>query len=164
MTDGSRHRLLIVDDDPPIRQLLHRIAVRAGFDAEMAKDGAEAMEKLASSSFAIVIVDLMMPRVSGFELVQHIQSLQPRPTIIIATAMTTTDLTRLDDSMVRRVLRKPFDIDAVAKALVETASEIASGSAPAHRPPVVEQVIPAAPPDEPAESPPKPDINRPTPG
>ena len=46
--------------------------------------------------------------------------------LVVATAMTNGDVASLDDSMVRRVIRKPFDIDAVAQALVETAEHIAA--------------------------------------
>jgi len=57
----------------------------------------------------------MMPRVSGFELVRHIQSLHPRPTLMIAGG-DHAHVSRLDDSRVRRMLRKPFDIDPVVPA------------------------------------------------
>lgn len=136
--------LLVVDDDRAVLKLLERIALRAGFDVTTARDGQQAMELLENRPFDIVIVDLMMPRVSGFDLVQKISALEPRPTVLVATAMTNGDVARLDDSMVRRVIRKPFDIEAVAKTLVEVASEIAAGRA-VEAPPQVKVV---APPDE----------------
>ena len=80
---------------------------------------------LAKTDYAIAIVDLMMPRLSGYELVQKISMLTPRPVVLVATAMANGDVASLDDSMVRRVIRKPFDIKAVAAALVETAAQIA---------------------------------------
>ncbi len=123
--DVRKPQLLVVDDDRTIRRLLARIAERAGFDVDVARDGAEALEKLASRQYMIAIVDLMMPRVSGYELVQKIGAMQPHPVVIVATAMANGDLASLDDTMVRRVIRKPFDIQAVATALVETAREIA---------------------------------------
>lgn len=118
-------RILVVDDDKTIRTLLERVAKRAGFEVESAKDGLEAVEMLAASVFDIAIVDLMMPRMSGYELVQHISTMNPRPTVIVATAMMNGDASTLDDSLVRRVIKKPFDIKAVANALVETAMAIA---------------------------------------
>ncbi|HLJ74449.1 MAG TPA: response regulator, partial [Thermoanaerobaculia bacterium] len=142
---ATSHRLLIVDDDPPIRNLLRRLAARAGFDAETAKDGGEAIEKLGHAEYEIVIVDLMMPRVSGFELLEHINTLHPRPTVIVATAMTDGDISRIDDSMIRRVIRKPFDVDAVTKALVEIATELAGGQTPATIPPEIKEIIPGDP-------------------
>lgn len=117
--------MLVVDDDKTIRKLLARVAERAGFDVDVARDGAEALEMLESKTYMIAIVDLMMPRISGYELVQKIGAMQPHPAVIVATAMANGDLASLDDTMVRRVIRKPFDIQAVANALVETAREIA---------------------------------------
>ena len=155
----AKQRLLIVDDDKPIRHLLKRLAHRAGFDAETAKDGHDAIEKLNAATYDIVVIDLMMPRISGFELVQHINTLHPRPTVIVATAMMNGDIARIDDSMIRRVIRKPFDIDAVSKALIETASELAACREVINVPPSIKKIIPgdsmpAA--TEPSESPPEP--------
>lgn len=123
--DPRKTPLLIVDDDKAVRRLLARIAERAGFEADTAKDGAQALEMLEKKTYDIVIVDLMMPRVSGYELVQKITTLDPRPTVIVATALMNGDVAKLDDSMVRRVIKKPFDVEAVAKTLIETAREIA---------------------------------------
>ncbi len=117
--------LLIVDDDKAVRRLLARVAERAGFDVDTAKDGLQALEMLERKQYDIAIVDLMMPRLSGYELVQKISTLTPRPTIIVATALMNGDFSSLDDSLVRRVIKKPFDINAVANALIETARDIA---------------------------------------
>jgi DNA-binding response OmpR family regulator len=126
VANGQKKRLLVVDDEKAIRQLLARIAQRAGFEVDTANDGIEALEMLAQKDYAIAIVDLMMPRLSGYELVQRISALNPRPVVLVATAMSNGDVASLDDSMVRRVIKKPFDIDAVAKALIETASHLVS--------------------------------------
>ena len=117
--------ILIVDDDKTIRKLLERVALRAGFEVDCAKDGVEALEMIEKKNYEIAIVDLMMPRLSGYELVQKISVLDPRPAVLVATAMASSDVASLDDSLVRRVIRKPFDIEAVAKALIETAKQVA---------------------------------------
>lgn len=121
MEQRKRVPILIVDDEKAVRNLLTRVAQRAGFEAEGAKDGVEALEMLERKTYEIVIVDLMMPRLSGYELIQKINEMKPRPAVIVATALTNGDVASLDDSMVRRVIRKPFDIRAVANALMETA-------------------------------------------
>ena len=137
----KKHRLLIVDDDAAIRALLQRVALRAGFETETARDGQEAMEKLEYRLYDIVIVDLMMPRVSGFQLIENIAALQPRPTVIVTTALTNGDVARIDDSMIRRVIRKPFDLDTLATVLIETASEIADHHTITDMPPAVSKII-----------------------
>ena len=128
--------LLIVDDDAPIRKLLERVAVRAGFDADCARDGLEALSMLEQKQYAIAIIDLMMPRLSGYDLVQKISTMKVRPVIIVATAMINADMSKIDDTLVRRVIKKPFDVNVVAEALIETAKQIAEkqGLAPAPAP------------------------------
>lgn len=124
MAEPQRPSLLVVDDESAIRKLLRTIAEREGFDVATARDGVEALEMFAARSYDIAIVDLMMPRLSGYELVQKVSALVPRPIVIVATALTNGDVATLDDSMVRRVIRKPFDIRSVAEALVETARQM----------------------------------------
>lgn len=128
MSEPIAHRptLLIIDDDRAIRRLLARIAERSGFRVDTAKDGVQAMEMMGRKAYDIAVVDLMMPRLSGYELIERISGLVPRPTVLVATALMNGDVDHLDDSMVRRVIKKPFDIAAVANALVETAREIAA--------------------------------------
>ena len=145
MVEKKKHTLLVVDDDRAVRKLLERIAIRAGFDVSSARDGQEALDMMMERAFEIVVVDLMMPRISGYDLVQKISSLSPRPTVIVATAMANSDVEKLDDSMVRRVIRKPFDIENVAKTLIEVAGEVASGRS-VEPPPDVTIVPPDAPP------------------
>ena len=136
MDSKGKVSLLIVDDDAPIRKLLERVAVRAGFDADCARDGLEALSMLEQKQYAIAIIDLMMPRLSGYDLVQRISTMSPRPVIIVATAMTNGAIAKIDDTLVRRVIKKPFDINVVAEALIETAKQIAEkqGLAPAPAP------------------------------
>ncbi|HKB80200.1 MAG TPA: response regulator [Thermoanaerobaculia bacterium] len=130
MSDAEKKpTLLIIDDDKPIRRLLARVAERSGFEVDTAKDGFEAVEMIGKKPYDIAIVDLMMPRLSGYELLQKISVFDPRPVVLVATALMNSDVAHLDDSMVRRVIRKPFDIHAVATALVETAREIAESRA-----------------------------------
>ena len=124
MTEAHKIPLLIVDDDKAIRELLAKIAQREGFEVDTARDGLDALEMMERKAYTLAVVDLMMPRLSGYELVQKISALEPRPIVIVATAMTNGDVASLDDSMVRRVIRKPFDIRAVAEALIETAKQI----------------------------------------
>jgi len=120
----TKGRLLVVDDDHAIRKLLERIAKRAGFEVETAKDGADALEMIEARDYDVALVDLMMPRLSGYELVQRISTRERRPVVIVATALTNGDLATVDDTMVRRVIRKPFDVQAVVTSLADAMQHV----------------------------------------
>ena len=126
----KKGRVLVVDDDRAIRKLLERIARRAGYEADGAKDGVEAVEMLDRADYDIALIDLMMPRLSGYELVQHISTRERRPAVIVATALTSGDATSVDDTLVRRVIRKPFDVHAVAATLDEVMRPLAEPAEP----------------------------------
>jgi DNA-binding response OmpR family regulator len=122
----KKGRLLVVDDDRAIRKLLERIARRAGFEVDSAKDGIEALEKLDQQDYDVALIDLMMPRLSGYELVQRIgmRERERRPILIVATALTNGDVASVDDTLVRHVIRKPFDVHAVVAALTEALHDL----------------------------------------
>lgn len=120
-------RVLVVDDEPAIRALITKIVERAGLPVDGARDGAEAIEKLDAASYAVLVVDLMMPNVDGFAVIDHLRDRGgPRPAIIVITAGDTAAIRRLDGSMVHSVLRKPFDIDVLGDLIVAAARTMAS--------------------------------------
>ncbi|HTS70228.1 MAG TPA: response regulator [Terriglobia bacterium] len=61
------YRVLVVDDEPGIRQILARLLMGAGYVVRTAADGIEAVAKLRGGNFNLVITDLRMPRMSGWE-------------------------------------------------------------------------------------------------
>ena len=148
----KKGRLLVVDDDQAIRKLLERIARRAGFEVDGAKDGVEALEMLDRAEYDIALIDLMMPRLSGYELVQRIGTREKRPIVMVATALTSGDVASVDDTLVRQVIRKPFDVHAVVAALKEVKLPIAAPT-PAPEPEPEEKAAEATPPVKNAEAP-----------
>ena len=147
----KKGRLLVVDDDRAIRKLLERIARRAGFEADGAKDGAEALEMLDREDYDVALIDLMMPRISGYELVQRIGTRKPRPVVIVATALTSGDVASVDDTLVRHVIRKPFDVHAIVAKLNEIAHDLKSKGDPAL--PIAAQPAESEAEEKPAEAP-----------
>src|SRR5262245_42320809 len=79
---------------------------------------------LDRADYDIALIDLMMPRVSGYELVQRIGMRERRPVVIVATALTNSDVASVDDTLVRHVIRKPFDVHAVIAALTEAVEDL----------------------------------------
>jgi two-component system, OmpR family, response regulator len=115
-------RILVVDDEPAIRALVARIAQRAGFDVDVARDGAEAIEKLDSSRFEVVILDLMMPNVDGYGVIDHVRATGGQhPAIILISAADSSAFRRVDGEIVHSVIRKPFDIDILSDLITAAA-------------------------------------------
>lgn len=131
---GSKGRVLVVDDEPAIRALVAKIVERAGHPVESARDGAEAMARLEEQDFAVVVLDLNMPNVDGFGLIEYLKERRgPRPAIIVISAGDTAVLRRLDGAVVHSILRKPFDIDVLGdliSAAAKSEDEPAAAAAP----------------------------------
>ena len=81
----GKERILVVDDDDDIRELLEGCVNSFGFDCVTASDGREAIEILARQSFAIVITDMIMPEVGGMELLAHVVTHYPETSVIVVT-------------------------------------------------------------------------------
>ena len=119
----NRRQILIVDDDSSIRTLLRLIAERRGLSVDVAADGVEALQLLAETQYDVAIIDLMMPRVNGYELVTAVQRLEQRPAVVIATAMSDSLLGILDADAVHSVIRKPFDVEVVGSLMAAIVTE-----------------------------------------
>jgi adenylate cyclase len=121
---GMRHekQILIVDDDDAIRALLTTVLRRRGFLVDGARNGVEAMELLGARPYALVVLDLMMPRMNGYEVLEHLGRLPmtTRPFVLVLTAG--LEQRKFDTNLVVGTIQKPFDIellvDTVAGCLV----------------------------------------------
>lgn len=122
---GSNTRVLVVDDEPAIRALVTKIVERAGHPVDSARDGAEAIAMLDAEDYGVLVVDLMMPNVDGYALIEHVKT-RPgrRPAIIVISAGDASSLRRLDGSMVHSILRKPFDIDVLGDLITAAAASM----------------------------------------
>ncbi len=78
--------ILVVDDEEMMRTLLSKILQRDGYNILTAEDGAHALELLQSEKIDLVISDVKMPRMSGFDLLKHIKEEHPKIGVIIMTA------------------------------------------------------------------------------
>jgi DNA-binding response OmpR family regulator len=105
-------KVLVVDDDDAIRNMVERILRREHFEVESARDGFEAIEKLARNDYGTVLLDLMMPRIDGHGVLRFLETelKDPQPRVIVMSAnLPGADRTR-DAAPVFRILPKPFDI------------------------------------------------------
>jgi DNA-binding response OmpR family regulator len=117
-------KVLVADDDPALRSLLRLVARRAGFEVDMACNGHEALELIQKNSYLIAIVDLMMPLMNGYEVVERVAAMEERPGLIVVTAMTDSYVSNLDGNVVHSIVRKPFDVEMLRGVLTELAAVI----------------------------------------
>jgi DNA-binding response OmpR family regulator len=131
---GPKGRVLVVDDEPAIRALIAKIVERAGFPVDSARDGAHALEKLDQNPYAVLVVDLMMPNLDGYGLIQCLKERGGKhPAIIVISAADSASLRGLDGSMVHSIIRKPFDIDVLGDLISAAAESMAAEASDAQR-------------------------------
>lgn len=82
----SEVKILVIDDDPFIRDLLAKVLINEGYKVDTAEDGVKATEKISSEFYDVLITDLRMPEMDGMQLMYKALELQPDIDIIIITA------------------------------------------------------------------------------
>jgi len=82
----KRPRILVIEDHTPTRLAMSKLIRQAGADVISARDGEEGLKYLMSQRFDVLLTDLRMPVMDGFELLRHCAKLPPthRPTRVIA--------------------------------------------------------------------------------
>jgi CheY-like chemotaxis protein len=105
-------RVLVAEDDAAIRRLLASTLRRRHLDVQLAADGTAAQELLERERWDVVVLDMMMPGVTGWELVAWLQKhpdRRPR-SIIVMSAAGRDALSSLDPTIVNAIFFKPFDV------------------------------------------------------
>lgn len=102
-------RILIVDDDDEIRALLRRFLMNHGFGAETAASGTEMDARLATTTFDLIILDVMLPDEDGFSLCRRLRANHKVPIIMLTGATETTDRIVGLELGADDYVTKPFD-------------------------------------------------------
>jgi CheY-like chemotaxis protein len=111
MSPGNSKPILVVDDDEPTQKLMQALMRRFGYQTHTASNGGEAIERLQANEYALVVLDLMMPNVSGIDVIAFLDSKESRTPVIVCTAAGPARTMNVDSPLVKAVVRKPFDID-----------------------------------------------------
>src|SRR5215208_416638 len=129
---GRKWSVLVVDDDPGLQGLFSTLLVRDGFSVDCAANGRLAFEYLRRGSYSVILLDLMMPDVNGFELLDRLERDSPAlmRRVIVLTGASQRVVDGLDTNRVWGLIRKPFDINE----LMTSARECAAGRAAGERP------------------------------
>ena len=106
--------ILVVEDDPAIRRLVRMVLLRHGYQVETASDGVEAVLKLGIGDYDAIILDLMMPHLDGFDLIDTLAANDPqrlKRIIVTSAASPTVIQSRMRGSKPFDILPMPFDLD-----------------------------------------------------
>jgi CheY-like chemotaxis protein len=114
--------VLIIDDDSAIRDLLRRVVSRKGWRAETANDGGEGIQMIGAAlppGYAVILLDLMMPNINGFEVIEHFKTHDPAMLrrIVVVTASPKVDRARIYSELIGGLIEKPFDIGQLVSYL-----------------------------------------------
>ena len=109
-------RILVADDDPPLRKVLGKILTAAGYEVILVEDGKAAIERAKQVKPDLVITDALMPRMHGFLVSKTLKEFEPPPKVILLTAVYTKDNYKhearekygADDLLI-----KPFEVAAL---------------------------------------------------
>ncbi|MBF0475735.1 MAG: response regulator [Deltaproteobacteria bacterium] len=118
---GSGINMLLVEDDPPTQRMVTKSLENITCEVDVAGDGVEAIDKLLEKDFDLVLMDIRLPNLDGFELIRHIRIQEkstPRHMLIVA--MTATALPNDYD----RAMEAGADIYIVKPVALEKITEI----------------------------------------
>lgn len=105
-------RVLVAEDDRAIRRLLAATLRRAGIDVQLVENGAQAIDALKEWPWNAVVLDMMMPEVTGWQVVRWLgEHLERRPPCVVVVSAAGPDvLHELDPTIVSAIFFKPFDV------------------------------------------------------
>jgi len=112
----TRPRVLVVDDEEAIRLMLQDGLFSVGYDVETAGNGVEALDRFEPGRYALVLTDLMMPAMGGWELSSRLRAVDAKLPIVVLSAYGVT----LEDEAARRrvfLLHKPSTLDVIVKVI-----------------------------------------------
>ena len=120
---GEKKRALVVDDDDPIRTMLAKVVERQDLAVDTARDGVEAIDRIDEDGYSLIVLDLMMPRVDGYGVLQHLQAHHPEKLrcTIIASAVPESEILKHFEMPVFRIHAKPFDMTKLISDIHECA-------------------------------------------
>ncbi len=117
-------RILIADDDPTVRSELGELLRADGHAVDEARDGAEAASRIEREPFEVVLLDLVMPKASGMEVLRRTRIVRPEASVIMITGHGSVDVAvEAMKSGASDFIEKPFELEALEHTLRAVAEE-----------------------------------------
>ncbi|ETN96542.1 response regulator transcription factor [Zhouia amylolytica] len=104
-----KKKILVIEDNPMVVRTIEFKLTKDGYDVTVAKDGREALSLIKSTQFDLILTDLMLPFISGKELIEYAKENHPNTPIIVLSTSTQEDIiTNAFDMGVDDFITKPF--------------------------------------------------------
>jgi DNA-binding response OmpR family regulator len=127
MQPALRPALLLVDDDPTLLSVLARRMAREGYEVLTAPSGAQALTQLEQRWPSLLIVDLMMPGMDGFELCARVKRIADLPIIVLSAVDASEAKVRALEDYAEDYITKPFDPDELVARVQRVLKRSAAG-------------------------------------
>ena len=127
------NRILIIDDDTELCALVARFLRTEGFEVDRAADGSQGIERALSGSYALVMLDVMMPDLSGFDVLRRIRARSRMPVLMLTARGDTHDRVLGLELGADDYLPKPYDPSELAariRAILRRSESPAGSAAP----------------------------------
>ncbi len=121
---ADKSRILVVDDEEPLRSVLSSELTSGGYDVATAADGDEAIESVQNKKFDLVLLDIKMGKVDGFEVLKYIKKSYPALKVIMLTGF--ADLKNAIESKkhgAEDFVSKPYDLVDLLTTIERVLSE-----------------------------------------
>jgi two-component system response regulator CpxR len=128
----TSERVLVIDDDVELCNLVSKFLVREGFSIESVHGGTEGIERALSGDFALIVLDVMMPGLSGFDVLRRIRTESPLPVLMLTARGDALDRVLGLEMGADDYLPKPFsppELAARIRAILRRAKPIVSDAA-----------------------------------
>jgi DNA-binding response OmpR family regulator len=120
MAAARQPRALVIDDDPGVCQVVSYLLAEFAFECHTANDGASGLARFDVGGWDLVVTDLAMPKMNGWQVIEAIRRRTPTMPIVLVTAFSAAEVMRRASEWRVPVVTKPFPM-AMFKAAVEEA-------------------------------------------
>ena len=134
-TTTASTRILVVDDEGYVRDLLRRVLERRGHEVAVAHDGDEALAMIDDETYGLVLTDVVMPGIDGFELLRRVKASHPDVRVIVLTGYARKQ--SISDFLLYgadEYLSKPFQVQTLLDAVERIVGDGPLPSAPRRQP------------------------------
>jgi len=115
---------VLVADDNEATCTLIKALLQSDFTVDVASDGYETLERLSNKDYAAVLLDLLMPGIDGYGVLEYVRSHRPellQRVLVVTAALSSRQMERLKDYEICGVIAKPFEVDAFLAAVRQCA-------------------------------------------